>query len=73
MSNYKHDFDAAQAVTLDQINGQVYERVRNDDDGDCRSCGVPAGMLHLFGCSIERCPKCNGQSISCGCLGGARW
>jgi hypothetical protein len=37
-------------------------------NGHCSDCYVPHGMPHHPGCSKERCPKCGGQIISCGCL-----
>lgn len=33
----------------------------------CGDCLVEEGELHKFGCDMERCPKCKGQLISCGC------
>jgi predicted Zn-ribbon and HTH transcriptional regulator len=35
----------------------------------CHDCGIENknGNIHHWGCDIERCPKCKGQLISCGC------
>jgi hypothetical protein len=34
----------------------------------CHDCSVITGQFHLFGCDVERCPKCRQQLITCACV-----
>ena len=35
----------------------------------CHDCNVKIGGKHHPRCDMERCPRCSGQLISCGCIG----
>jgi len=40
----------------------------DEPSGHCHDCNIKHGNYHHPGCDVERCPKCEGQLISCGCL-----
>jgi rRNA maturation endonuclease Nob1 len=42
-------------------------------DHRCHDCGVKFYQIHHNGCDMERCPKCGGQFIWCGCDDVDKW
>ena len=52
------------------IGGEDFSPLSWDGPGRCHDCNVQPGGYHHPGCDAERCPKCRGQLISCGCLDG---
>ncbi len=40
----------------------------DEPSGRCHDCNVKHGEHHHPGCDVEKCPRCDGQLISCGCL-----
>jgi len=65
----------AQEITDYTIEETTFPRVRYGSEGrdgaadrqPCRDCGVIKGELHVIDCSVEQCPKCGGQIITCLC------
>ena len=47
--------------------GSVFDGRARDGATRCHDCEAPVGGLHHPGCDLERCPRCLGQRISCGC------
>ena len=54
-----------------QYGTEFYLRntVYYDSNEHCHDCGIlnKEGNIHHTGCDMERCPRCDGQKISCGC------
>jgi len=58
--------------------GRKYRRIRYGSEADerknppprrpnCYDCNSQLGEYHIWGCGMERCPKCKGQLFSCSC------
>jgi hypothetical protein len=64
----------ANSCTKPRIMLKGKEYLRNtsyfDINKRCHDCNIEnkKGNIHHFGCDVERCPRCKGQLISCGCL-----
>ena len=54
-----------------QLGDEFFERntVYFDVNKKCHDCGIinKDGNIHHYGCDMERCPRCEGQMLSCGC------
>ncbi|NUZ07604.1 hypothetical protein [Piscinibacter koreensis] len=65
----------AQTQTHVEIDGKLYPRRRYGSDHPdsvalqprCGDCGVELGQLRVPTCCVERCPRCDGQAITCRC------
>lgn len=49
-------------------DGLALKSLPYDYESRCGDCGVAVGGNHHPGCDMEKCPRCAGQLISCGCL-----
>jgi hypothetical protein len=66
---WAHVIAQAQEHTHEGIGGARFERIRyaHDQQHMCGDCGVAPGQYHVPACSVERCPSCGRQAISCSC------
>lgn len=63
------------------VGGRSYDRLCFGDDdipgyetaSVCSGCGRLRGELHLRFCYVERCPRCTGQLVTCGCFQQRMW
>jgi hypothetical protein len=56
-----------------KLGGKWYKRNTSyfDVNKNCHDCDIAnkRGNIHHIGCDMEKCPKCRGQLLSCGCAG----
>ena len=54
-----------------QFGTEFFERNTTYFDANkrCHDCGITnkKGNIHHQGCDMERCPRCDGQLLACGC------
>ena len=45
----------------------IKKEIKEEGIERCGDCACKIGNYHHSGCDIERCPRCDGQAISCDC------
>ncbi len=55
-------------MVVEYPDGTKLDSIPYYDSDKCHDCYVLNGGKHHPGCDMERCPRCSGQLISCGCL-----
>lgn len=68
-------FEHGRKLLSININGVRLERVKHGETGSlrdssrpsCPVCGALRGEVHILGCNAERCAKCLGEFMACGC------
>lgn len=54
---------------LVQLAGRDYPVKLHVGDAPCAECGAPVDGAHHSECPLERCPRCGGYLVDCGCTG----
>jgi len=68
--------DGCTGAPVELKDGTTLDPVKYGDEKDfseefserCHDCNCKVGEYHHPSCDMERCPKCDGQLITCGCM-----
>ena len=62
--------DCSANRTIEYPDGERFDAKRFWEEIDlrCPDCNIKHGNYHHPGCTKEKCPRCGGQLISCGCM-----
>lgn len=52
-----------------QLAGRDYPVLPHTGDAPCAECGCTVGGAHHGECPLEKCPRCGGYLVDCGCTG----
>ena len=61
------DSDCCTIEPLIYPDGAEFAPVLHSGALNCRDCNASHGFAHHVHCCVERCPRCEGQLISCAC------
>ncbi len=50
-----------------KVDGGKITWIESTEKNSCHDCFAVLGQYHCFGCDVEQCPRCSGQSLSCNC------
>jgi hypothetical protein len=63
-----HELGGSRCVprfVIDYVDSTSWRALPYTGRGPCPDCRVPPGSVHHEYCDQERCPRCDGQLISC--------
>lgn len=61
--------DIGCTASVVQLGDRDYPVRPHDGETTCAECGTPTNGHHHGECPLERCPRCGGFLVDCGCTG----